>query len=821
MKDFTKKGFVQKIIIVLIFLTAFNFIYPYIPAFAAESDEDAPGGILLEPLLSLFSSLGEGIIWVCQSQLLGMGTSNFYVDTGESFWGNFWGFLAGGAVAVASFFIPPIGLGVGAALTAGSAILVGSIAEDQIPDSFYLPLYKISPQEIFSDQIPALHINFINPKNYDEETAESADEGLLPVYNSAKELGPQIAKWYVALRNLVLVALMVILLYIGIRIVISSTASEKAKYLQHIKDWLIAVILVVFMHYIMAFALTITEYITSMLNKQNEIVYYNLPAKLLDEVSEEQKAELEQYIDEDGNLKFATNLMGSARIKQQIDSLDDNGNNQFTWSYIGYTIIYLTLVIYTVMFLIIYLKRVIYMAFLTMIAPLVALTYPIDKLSDGQAQAFNMWLKEYVFNLLLQPFHLLLYTLLVGSVMDLASSNMIYALVALGFLLPAESLLRKFFGFEKASTTGSIVGGVVGGSLAMNAIKKLGNLGSGSGSKKGTAENSEGEVDTSRIRTADRDIGTNDQLIAEGFGGNNTQALVGEGNNTNENPQNIETNQPIRLDSNPQSIDSNNSESINPTEPTEPIEPIRFNSNQGPIDNDSAVETPTRMQRIKNSRAGKVAIAGAKTGGHYLLKGAKGVGKRAPRLLARGALGLATGTVGVAAGLASGDLSNVVTYGGAAAAVGSSLGNSAVNAIGRINTGANSLEQEYLQRRYTTEELEARENEEIDKKWAKSQETIKLYKDKFGDDYKEAINTAREYRKYGITDDKAIIGAQKLEGLADTNKASKERIALAKAATMVTTEKEMKAYGDRMKDNGISEEKIKEVKKNIRKINKM
>ena len=98
----------------------------------------------------------------------------------------------------------------------------------------------------------------------------------------------------------------------------------------------------------------------------------------------------------------------------------------------------------------------------------------IDKISDGKAQAFDAWLKEYAYNLLLQPFHLLLYTMLIGSVMDLAANNMLYALVALGFLIPAEKLLRKFFGFNKSEVAGNIVGGMVGGSLAMNALNKLG-----------------------------------------------------------------------------------------------------------------------------------------------------------------------------------------------------------------------------------------------------------------------------------------------------------------------------------------------------------
>lgn len=89
------------------------------------------------------------------------------------------------------------------------------------------------------------------------------------------------------------------------------------------------------------------------------------------------------------------------------------------------------------------------MAFLTLIAPLVALTYPIDKLKDGKAQAFDMWIKEYIFNALLQPFHLIIYTIFVSSAVELAAKNPIFAIIALAFITPAEKLLRKFFGFEK------------------------------------------------------------------------------------------------------------------------------------------------------------------------------------------------------------------------------------------------------------------------------------------------------------------------------------------------------------------------------------
>lgn len=52
---------------------------------------------------------------------------------------------------------------------------------------------------------------------------------------------------------------------------------------------------------------------------------------------------------------------------------------------VGYLIIYIVLIVFTVMFTIRYMKRVIYIAFLTLIAPLVALTYPIDKIKDRKS----------------------------------------------------------------------------------------------------------------------------------------------------------------------------------------------------------------------------------------------------------------------------------------------------------------------------------------------------------------------------------------------------------------------------------------------------
>ena len=63
----------------------------------------------------------------------------------------------------------------------------------------------------------------------------------------------------------------------------------------------------------------------------------------------------------------------------------------------------------------------------------------------GKAQAFNYWFKEYTMNAIIQPVHLILYTVFVSSAMSLARTNMLYALVAISFLLPAEKFIKKMF----------------------------------------------------------------------------------------------------------------------------------------------------------------------------------------------------------------------------------------------------------------------------------------------------------------------------------------------------------------------------------------
>lgn len=254
--------------------------------------------------------------------------------------------------------------------------------------------------------------------------------------STAFTLAPVIATWYEALKQFALVGLLSALVYVGIRILISSTAQDKAKYKKMLLDWITAVCILYILHYLMVIILDITQKITNVFTITT--------------------------ISPDGTDKFVTN----------IRNMITGNNNDSYFQYFGYVILYIAITILTVTFTIQYIKRLVMISFLTMIAPLIALTYPLDKIKDGQAQAFTIWLREYIFNSLLQPLHLLLYTIFISSASNLATINPVYAVITLAFFTPAEKFIRKMFGFEKASTVGTL-GAAAGGAMVMNLLNKL------------------------------------------------------------------------------------------------------------------------------------------------------------------------------------------------------------------------------------------------------------------------------------------------------------------------------------------------------------
>lgn len=411
MKFFTNRSIVQKIVIVILTILLLTFSVP--------KPVNAVSNILLSPVITLSTTLLDTIQHLLEWAMIGE-TTNFMRDIDDPYYNR----ASDNSDDNKNYTV-----------TLGAGEIDGSLWGW---DDVNIPLIQYTPEEIFSNRVPMLDVNFINP------SVITGNKNVDDTRNTAKVLQPIISSWYVAIRTLALVGLLSVLVYLGIRMLLTSVAADKAKYKKMIMDWVVAICLLFALHYIMSFALTISEVITSMIAPEG--------------------GSINVYFD-GGN--FSGNLMSYVRF--MIQSTD-------TMTGLGFFFLYLMLIIYSIRFTWVYLKRVVNMAFLTLIAPLVALSYPIDKVSDGKAQAFDLWIKEFTFNALIQPLHLLLYVVLLGSATQLAAINPLYAIVCLGFILAGEKLLKQMFGFNKAGagTLGSLAGAMGVSALANKALMSLG-----------------------------------------------------------------------------------------------------------------------------------------------------------------------------------------------------------------------------------------------------------------------------------------------------------------------------------------------------------
>ena len=719
-------------------------------------------------------------------------------------------------------------------------------------DEWEVPNILYSPEAIFSNRIAALDVNFLSPNTYDSvQNTDSAQEAS---ESAAQFLQSTIANWYVGFRNIAAVALLVVLVFIGIKITLGSI-SDKAKYKERLRDWVMALCLVFIIHFIMSGILMLSQTVTNLFaSNANDIVVEVRPVR--------------NDANSEANVKFSESLIGVARLRVQSSNPGTSA---------VFCLIYLILVVYTVMFTFTYLKRLLYMAFLTMIAPLVAITYPIDKAGDGQAQAFNMWFKEYTMNAIIQPMHLILYTALISSAHELVVKNWIYAIVAITFLIPAEKFVKKMFGFNKAETPGTL-GGFAAGAVTMGAMSKL----SKSNIPALFGGNKSGGEGKSKVRTVDNSTG-NDSYLSDNPRFNGIQDVSGSTLISNQNVNNNGELSPMnkrlspeeeqRLNYQYQNNGINGEGSANLTDgmttdkiTTRGIGALGngFNVDEGnisqsgfgatqdfvPAKGDVAngignrtsnsnsrllrTETPTTSQS-KNQYAGnwggikRVAIKGAKTLGKGAWKNKKSIIKGVAKgLVVPAAAAVGTG-IGLAAGLASGDPSKIAQYAAMGLVSGKAIGSNAVDLVGNVVEGmvqigqgavsrGESIRNTFEEGKYGLAEAESmrqqRDYEANKKKFMKDEDQIsqaekmqaKLAQKGYDANIKDIMKSRYDYVSAGV-ENKQIENAQMLEANSGINGSTHEdyvRVAVQAKKYGV----DRNTFNDEKKYNGIRDNLI-------------
>ena len=750
MKFFTNKNITKKLIIVLAFLTLFNFCYP--KTVRAEITIPDIKNTLLTGTAELFFSIFDGIM--------------------EKFNNVFMGYDENGVI-------------------------------------------YLSPENIIKGKFILMEANIfktVDSSNYyDTDGTHGAGSKYTTDIISAKTtLRKTVLGWYYNIRNLAIVAMLSILVYVAIRMILSSVSADKAKYKMMLKDWLVALCLIFAMHTIMIGVLGVTDMITEAISGGKST---NMAQKERTEIN---------------NKLFSIKYEGEDKTSQEIsEELSD------LW---GHIFIYAAILVFTVIFTIKYLIRAITITFLILLAPIGCITYPIDKMGDGKSQAFDFWFKEFFMEVIIQPFHLLLYMVLIGAAVDMADTNIIYTIICFAIMLPAEKFIKQMFGINEK--LGSPLADMASVAAASGLARKAaGWLGKGSDRKKEGSSSSSSEDSENALPPRQRasmedydegeryDNGNNNQQQRVTAENNNEQEISQREDNNRElntpnnnqndtgideasrqidkealeeqiadgqiNPQDLTPEQQALLgnnnensnvpNENPSRRDSTNEISNANNTNQQEIDNNKNNNNQLPENERTSIQRkrePKPVRKLQQARNAIKTEIGKDVRKKYGTTSAKGLGKRAlkaaPRALGKvlnGAtrLTLAGGAAGILGmmALATGDYKKVLGAVGAGAA----LGNAAGKKINGYRTNINGKIGKYSQVGIDAMKGEKSKREEQKQKYMQNQKErnyVEQYlQDKngyipSGKEINEEMEKRWNYQEAGITDRDIIDSARDL-----------------------------------------------------------
>ena len=334
---------------------------------------------------------------------------------------------------------------------------------------------------------------------------------------ATRTLHKTVGQVYKTIRDICAVALLIVIIYIFIRRIMSVNPTQRNDLTQTLINCFVGLCLIFTMHFVISISVRLINFIsTSVLRTGVEQIELNATSEeaAMEELKnininednpsgfvytvkiQELYDTVKDRIDDFPTLELvegstdevyvtSRNFLEEARFRLQEQYLTEGEDAKaLNWNSIGWSFVYIILVILTLAFIWLYGKRVVFMAIFTMFAPIVGVMYPLNKMhGEARAHSLNTWFRQFMGNLVMQPLHLFIYAILIGSAMMIAIENPIYVILALMGLLYTEKLLKSIMGLPEDTmgglgsalrdTTSAIKQGT---NLARSAIRTTGRM---------------------------------------------------------------------------------------------------------------------------------------------------------------------------------------------------------------------------------------------------------------------------------------------------------------------------------------------------------
>ena len=284
---------------------------------------------------------------------------------------------------------------------------------------------NITVENIVYNKVPILDVNFFN--------FESAGGSVVDKDGIIYLLKTNVAMWYYIFRVMAITVMLLVLIYCGIKMALTTVAEKKAVYKQMLIDWLIGFFLVFAIGFIIYFIIDVNEtFISWVIPKQENgeeiMLYETIRSKAYE-------------------LKATSGFTGM--------------------------IMYIVMVYYAVRFLIVYFKRYLTATILALMGPFMAVSYAIEKVNKGgrgAAKKYGDWLRDFSYTILMQSMHALIYTIFITTILKLTEVSLVGIVISfmfLGFMLKVDPIFRKIFGLTGGKNTGKLAIGDIGGQIAI------------------------------------------------------------------------------------------------------------------------------------------------------------------------------------------------------------------------------------------------------------------------------------------------------------------------------------------------------------------
>lgn len=273
---------------------------------------------------------------------------------------------------------------------------------------------NVTIENIVYNKIPILDVNFFN--------FESAGGSVVDQNGIIYIIKTNVAMWYYIFRILAIVIMLLVLIYLGIQIAITSVTEKKATYQKMLVSWVGGFAIIFSINYIMYFIIMLNETLINLIipNYENG-----------SEISLYESVRSKAY-----EIKASTGFAGM--------------------------IMYIILVYYAIRFLLVYFKRYLTVTILALMSPFIGVAYALEKVNKkgrGRGDIWGNWFKDFLYSVILQSMHALIYTIFITVVLELTENSIIgifIAFIFLHYMVRMDPILRKIFGLAGGKNTAKL-----------------------------------------------------------------------------------------------------------------------------------------------------------------------------------------------------------------------------------------------------------------------------------------------------------------------------------------------------------------------------